>query len=161
MVCQDHLARLRAIADYQFGRGAGNVLFSPSDKIVISKKTGRAKMVFSNSGDLVVTFRPRDGYLTLGLEGAKRLLREFREFKLKVTVDPGVETFICKGRDLFAKHVVKADDEIRAGDEVLVLSTSGKLLAIGKAVLNGNEMLDFKRGVAVKIRRGCHNCLKE
>jgi archaeosine-15-forming tRNA-guanine transglycosylase len=28
-------------------------------------------------------------------------------------------------------------------------------LAVGRAVLSGQEMKAFKRGVAVKVRRGC------
>lgn len=51
-------------------------------------------------------------------------------------------------------HIVKADDEIRAKDEVIVLDNNRRVLAVGRAVLSGAEMRAFKRGVAVKVRRG-------
>ncbi|OYT31543.1 MAG: pseudouridine synthase, partial [Thermofilum sp. ex4484_79] len=50
--------------------------------------------------------------------------------------------------------VVNVDPEIRAGEEVLVVDEEDRLLAIGRAVLAAQEMLSFKRGIAVKVRRG-------
>ena len=59
-----------------------------------------------------------------------------------------------KGGDVFAKHVVDADDEIRPMEEVIVLTENGRLLAVGKTLLSAFEMQNFTRGVAVKIRQG-------
>jgi len=72
-----------------------------------------------------------------------------------VTVRGDVAKFIAEGGDVFAAHIVSADDEVRARDEVIVLDEEGKVLAVGRAVLSGEEMKAFKRGVAVKVRRGC------
>jgi predicted RNA-binding protein (TIGR00451 family) len=66
-----------------------------------------------------------------------------------------VSTFIAEGGDVFAKHVVKADNDIRPKDEVIVVDERGEVLAVGRAVLSGEEMIAFMRGVAVKARRGC------
>ena len=148
------MLRLKAIADYQFGHGAGNCLFQDGDQIVLSKRTGRVKIVLSCDGKVVAAFRPKDGYLTLGIEGAKRLLCKFKDFSLKVVASEEAEPFVKEGRDLFAKHVVSAGEDIKPGDEVIVVNRAGELLGVGTAVLNGEEMLCFKRGVAVKIRRG-------
>jgi len=49
---------------------------------------------------------------------------------------------------------VEADPEIRPGEEVVVVSRRGELLATGTAVLAGVEMTRFRSGVAVKVRRG-------
>ncbi|MEM3703718.1 MAG: PUA domain-containing protein [Candidatus Bathyarchaeia archaeon] len=48
-----------------------------------------------------------------------------------------------------------ANSEIRPKDEVIVVNEKGDFLAVGKAVLSGEEMTAFKSGVAVKVRRGC------
>jgi len=61
---------------------------------------------------------------------------------------------IREGRNVFAKHVVKADPWIRPQDEVIVVNDRRELLAVGRAVLTGSEMTQFKRGIAVKTRRG-------
>ena len=61
---------------------------------------------------------------------------------------------IQSGGDVFAKHVLHADPELRPADETIVIDERGILLGVGRAVLSGMEMCDFRRGVAVKIRRG-------
>ena len=53
-----------------------------------------------------------------------------------------------------AKHIMKADLAIRPQNEVIIVDQKGNLVAVGKAVLSGYEMLSFKLGVAVKVRRG-------
>lgn len=71
-----------------------------------------------------------------------------------VTAKSDVSEFIADGGDVFAIHVVKVDDEVRAGDEVIVLDEAGAVLAVGKAILSSVEMAAFKSGVAVKVRHG-------
>ena len=66
-----------------------------------------------------------------------------------------VSKFIAEGGDVFAVHVVKVDDEIRAKDEVIVKDEAGNVLAVGRALLSSVEMTAFKTGVAVKVRHGC------
>ncbi|MEN6611605.1 MAG: PUA domain-containing protein, partial [Methanoregulaceae archaeon] len=72
----------------------------------------------------------------------------------RVIVQDDVAEFIAKGKNAFAKHIVDADPEIRADDEVLVLDGQGKLLGTGAAMLSGVEMRNFKYGVAVQVRKG-------
>ncbi|MEM3788961.1 MAG: PUA domain-containing protein, partial [Candidatus Bathyarchaeia archaeon] len=90
----------------------------------------------------------------LSIEGAKRILESGVPAKCIVTVKNDVSKFIAEGGDVFATHVLKADDGIRPKDEVIVVNERGEVLAVGKAVLSGEEMTAFKVGVAVKVRRG-------
>jgi uncharacterized protein with predicted RNA binding PUA domain len=71
-----------------------------------------------------------------------------------VTVQSDVAEFITKGGDVFAKHIVNAADTIRPSDEVIVINESGELLGVGSALLSANDMKNFKRGVAIRVRRG-------
>jgi predicted RNA-binding protein (TIGR00451 family) len=71
-----------------------------------------------------------------------------------VVVQDDVADFIKAGGDVFAKHVVRADESIRPAEEAIVTNQEGLLLAAGKAVLSGHDMGFFKRGVAVRVRRG-------
>ena len=147
------LCRIRSIADYQFGQGIGIKLFPENVDIGYSKTTGRIRYVHLKTKRLA-TLRPSDGLLSLSIDSA-RLVAENRGFaRCFVTVQNDVSEFIAKGSDVFARHVVRAD-EIYAKDEVIVVSENNRVLAVGRALLSSSEMTAFKTGVAVKVRRGC------
>ncbi|MCW3136450.1 MAG: hypothetical protein N2V77_05885 [Canidatus Methanoxibalbensis ujae] len=151
---EEHILRkLRVIADFQFGEGAGDALFT-DDVRFIRSKTGRISQIVADKGARIATLRSTDGLFTLGIEGANRLHRAFKYPALRVIVRDDVSDFIKKGKTVFCKHVVDADPEIKAGDEVIVVNEQDELLATGKAVLSRDEMLAFERGVAVKVRKG-------
>ncbi len=99
--------------------------------------------------------RPTDGLFSLSIEGANRIAQKAPSAKCFVTIRDDVSKFIIEGGDVFAAHVIRADSEIRAKDEVIILDSNSKVLAVGRALLSGDEMKAFKRGVAVKVRRGC------
>jgi len=141
------------VADYQFGKGVGAKLFPENVEIVYSKRTGRIRYVYLDSKRLA-TLRPTDGLFSLSIAGAKRIVKNADSTKCFVTVRDDVAKFISKGGDVFAAHVVKADDDIRPKDEVIGVNENGEVLAVGRAVLSGEEMKAFKKGVAVKVRRG-------
>jgi len=148
------LQKIRSVADYQLGKGAGKALFPDNVHIAFSRRTGRIRHIYLNH-ELLATLRPTDGMFSLTITGAKRLLRgSVKSPRLWVKVQRDAEPFIVKGKSVFAKHVVDADDEIRPQEEVVVIGGNDEVLAVGKAVLTGREMKAFKHGVAVKVRRG-------
>jgi uncharacterized protein with predicted RNA binding PUA domain len=151
---EDTLTRIRSVADYQFGKGVGVKLFPDDVEILFSKRTGRIRYVYFKS-ERLATLRPTDGLFSLSVTGAKRIAENAVSVKCFVTVQNDVSEFIADGGDVFAVHVVKANDEIRPKDEVIVVDEAGKVLAVGRTVLSGEEMKVFKIGVAVKVRRGC------
>jgi len=146
------IERIRATADYQFGRGVGVALFPDATNVEFSH-TGRIRHVYLKN-ERLATLRPTDGLFSLGIAGAKKIIENADSCKCFVAVQKAVSGFIAKGGDAFAVHVVEADDEIRAKDEVIVVDEDDKFLAVGRAVLSGEEMKAFKKGVAVKVRRG-------
>ena len=74
--------------------------------------------------------------------------------RMRVTVmDDSVE-FNRQGKNVFCGFVMDADPEIRLHDEVMVVDQKDTLIAIGRAQLTREEMLDFSKGVAVKVREG-------
>ncbi len=150
---EDALRRVRRVADYQFGKGTGIKLFPENVEILYSKRTGRIRYVYLD-GKRLATLRPTDGLFSLSIAGAKRIVENACHAKCFVTVRDDVAEFIAEGGDVFAVHVVKADDEIRSKEEVIVIDENGKVLAVGRAALSSDEMKAFKSGVAVKVRRG-------
>ena len=143
---------MQVIADFQFGQGAGLALFPEGCEAILSR-TGRVRQI-SLDGNRLATVRAMDGRLTLGIEGALRLLSCMAPPAYRVTVAADVAEFVRQGKNTFAKHVIAADPDIRAGDEVMVVDDQDQLLATGSALLSGEEMLLFNYGVAVKVRQG-------
>ncbi len=147
------LCVIRKIADYQFGKGAGDALFPNEVSIVLSKRTKKVRYIYL-SDKLLATFKPTVGFFSLTIMGAQRLVDRMNPLKQWVKVKDEVTQFVQKGGDVFAKHVIDADCEIRPFEEVIVLDKKFRVIAVGKAILSGDEMKVFKKGVAVKVRKG-------
>lgn len=81
-------------------------------------------------------------------------MKIFKPPRQRVSVIDGVEEFIRKGGNVFAKHVRKVDPELRPAEEVMVVDSKDRLLAVGKTFFSASEMLSFKIGIAVKVRHG-------
>lgn len=144
---------LRTVADYQFGAGAGRALFPLDESFDIRRSTGgRPRQVLAD-GQRLVSYGT-DGRFTLAVAGGSRLQRALSPPAYRVVVGDESEPYVRGGSNAFAKFVVRADTGIRPGDEVLVVHESGRLLAVGRAELSGEEMLAFDTGMAVKVRDG-------
>ncbi len=151
---ENSLRRIRSVADYQFGKGVGVRLFPENVDIVHSKATGRIRYVSLN-GKRLATLRPTDGLLSLSITAAIFIVKNVAFARCFVMVRKEVSEFVADGGDVFAAHVVKADEAIRAKDEVIVVDEDNRVLAVGRALLSSMEMKAFKTGVAVKVRHGC------
>jgi len=148
----NQLKRVRTIADFQFGRGVGCALFPDNTEFRLSS-TKRIRYILLD-GERLATVRAHDGRLTLSMQGAKRLSDAISAPAYRVKITDEVAEFLMKGKNAMAKHVISADENIRAGDEVMVTREDGSLIATGSAVLSGKEMLAFNFGVAVNVRKG-------
>ena len=151
MVSDDQ--RIKMIADYQFGAGAGEGLFNEDVKIVKSRKTGKIRHVYDGE-ELIATLRASDGVFVLAREGARRLHSFIPYPRNRVVVNEDAEPFAREGKSIFAKFVINCDIDIHANEEVLIVNEEDQLLAFGKSVLNGKEIIDFNTGQAVKTRKG-------
>ncbi|MGZ7159708.1 MAG: tRNA guanosine(15) transglycosylase TgtA [Methanobacterium sp.] len=149
----DDKDKIKYIADYQFGKGAGSALFGGDVEIEKSRKTGKIRHVYQDD-ELLATLRARDGAFVLNMNGAKKL-HQFLEYpKNRVVVTGDAEPFAREGKSIFAKFIIDCDMNIRASEEVLVVNQKDELLAFGKSVLYAGEMMDFSIGQAVKTRKG-------
>jgi uncharacterized protein with predicted RNA binding PUA domain len=153
---RDELPRLRTVADYQFGAGAGRALFPPDETPTVTRSTsGRPRQVRADAGRLVSY--GTDGRFTLGLEGGRRLIDALPDPRVRVVVGSESEPFVRDGKNVFAKFVRAVDDDVRPSDEVAVVHADGDLLAVGRAELAADAMRDFETGMAVKVRAGAES----
>lgn len=75
---------------------------------------------------------------------------KFKPKRKRVIVDMGAVKFVSKGADIMCPGIIDADTEIQKGDLVIVADeVHGKPLAIGRALISGEEMMGDK-GKAIK-----------
>ncbi|MGB2581628.1 MAG: tRNA guanosine(15) transglycosylase TgtA [Thermoplasmata archaeon] len=141
----------RAVLDMQFGRGAGDILAGRKIEFVKSRNTGRIRNVMID-GAHALSMRAHDGMFTLKPDGARLLMKALPPPKMRVVVEDEPAEFSRKGMNVFAKFVVDCDEEIRPGDDAMVVDTKGELAAVGRALMNREEMLAFRRGIAVRVK---------
>jgi len=128
------LLRYRAHADFYFGQGAGDLLLE--GKIIV-----KGREIQDEQKRPLAATTP-SGMIALSLAGAKRL-EPLGRYIVKIG------DFLPKG-SLLAPGVVDADEQIRPGDEVIIVGE--KAFGIGRAKMSGWEMKASRRGVAVEIR---------
>ena len=144
----DHVLKLRHTIDALFGTGVSRHLPRDVD-MTFSRKTGRIRTV-SHRGELLCTLRI-DGGLAITPSFAQMMVksRAFRENCIEVSADAA--PFVREGKSVFCKHVVWCGKNVRIAGDTPVLF-EGEVIAVGRAVLSGAMITDFRRGVAVKIR---------
>ncbi len=143
---------------YQFGPHVRPFIQDVVDQFqfTYSRRTGRFKTVLWQGQDFC-NFKPDIGLFALGYSGAKYLLEKLPPPAHRVIIQDDVAAFISEGRNVFAKHVVDIDPDLRPDDEVIVVDSHDHLLAIGRLLLPPIEVKKFKWGVAVKSRKGFKN----
>ncbi len=117
-----------------------------------SRKTG--KMRTAHLEDHVLSLRAGDGLFTLKPAGAELLHAALPAPAMRVVVGADSVPFNREGKSVFAQFVLFMDAALRPGDECLVVDESDALIAIGQVLLAPDEVGDFDRGMAVKVRDG-------
>lgn len=133
----DRVELLRSQARYQFGPEGEALL----DGCTVAGKYPYLKFLRGNIQLGMLT--PERGMLSLTMDGGAVLLEK------------GIHTVqmgdFDLGGNLFAVGVTGADDRIRAGDEVAIVR-NGELEGVGVAAMSGQEMVQSRRGEAVRVR---------
>jgi len=146
---------LRQRVQYQFSLSQEEAdTFIPSNlELELSVKTKRVRNIFVGT-ELWGFLRPMDGIFLLTPSSAKFLIKTLQYPKLRVVVQSDVSEYIQNGGNVFAKHVIDCDPTLIPSSEVIVVNEADMPLAIGRLLLNREEALAFKSGIAVKVRKG-------
>lgn len=153
----DPVLKLRHTIDALFGTGISKHL--PKDiEMTFSKKTGRIREVYQNK-NLLCTLRI-DGGLAITTYFAQILLKNKKFYQNCIEINEDSKPFVQDGKSVFCKHVTWAGKKILIGADVPVLY-QGRVIAVGRAVVNSEMMMTLKRGVAVKVRDSLKSSLEE
>ena len=135
---QGKLDIMRATADYQFGKGAGDILV-PDDAIT---RAPFPKFQLFAGGRQLATLIPQYGNLALTIDGGMRL-RDHPYYMVRIG------DFIPHS-SILAPGILDADPHIRPNDEVIV--EGDKFFGVGRALMSGWEMKGCGKGVTVELR---------
>jgi uncharacterized protein with predicted RNA binding PUA domain len=153
MAERETIDRLRTVAAYQFGPGAGRALFPDGEtaQLTVQRSTsGRPRQLIAPAGR--ICSYGTDGRFTLGLEGGRRLVGATQPPRCRVCIDEAAVPFVREGKNVFAKFVTSVDGAVRGGDEVAICTTADVLVGVGTARVSAALMLDAEYGMAVKTR---------
>ncbi|MGP6220934.1 tRNA guanosine(15) transglycosylase TgtA [Caldiplasma sukawensis] len=143
-----NLEKIKRIADYQYGSGAGDLLIDKNSSVTVSKSTGRIRTI--NHGDkIIATLRAMDGFLALTMDGGKLLLKMKNKNRIIVTEESAL--FNSRGKSVYFKFIVDCDEDIISGNDVLIVKENDELVAVGRSTCSGREMKMMKSGVAAQI----------
>ena len=133
----DRASSMRSSAIFQFGE-VGAVL---TEGCEVSGSYPYSRIMAGRTQMGMLT--PDRGMISLTLDGAERIAASGR-FLVHM------KDFEMTG-NLFAVGVESADQDLRIGDEAIVMR-KGKVEAVGVAMMPGEEMADSAKGEAVRIR---------
>ncbi len=143
-------AMIYSILNYQYGFGAGDIIFEGNLEIT-RYKSGIVRGIYLDK-KLIATMNPTVGVITLSKEGARLIYEKIKNNAKTIVVDR--DEFIEHSRkSLLAPIVKSASPDIRMGDEVFIVDEKKELLAIGKALLSAIEINMAKKGEVARIRR--------
>ena len=79
-------------------------------------------------------------------------IEKYRPRNRYVIVDMGAVQFVTNGADVMSPGIVDADKNIQENDIVYICDEKNKKpLAIGMALVSGDEMISQKKGKAINI----------
>ncbi|UCE09768.1 MAG: tRNA guanosine(15) transglycosylase TgtA [Candidatus Thorarchaeota archaeon] len=143
--------KLGALMAYQWGLEVGSLSDIKGLSVKVSKSTGKIRHV-TKGEDILFTIIPTTGMLAPTMSGGLYLLEKNLGRDYQVTLENEAAEFVAKGKSALAKFVIEASPLLRAGEEVIVVNEDREPVGVGRASLNGNEMISFNRGVAVNTR---------
>jgi archaeosine-15-forming tRNA-guanine transglycosylase len=151
---------LRTLVNFQFGLGIGETLLSEDiikrTSFKFSKRTGRLRYVFLDNKPYL-SIRVNDGFVTLSILSAKIILEKSIPFKNVIVVDSKFSHMIKHYKQIPVKFVKQVDPMLKAGSEIIAIDENKNLIGVGRSLLNGEEMLSLKRGIAAKLRKVTKN----
>ncbi|MEM1578883.1 MAG: RNA-guided pseudouridylation complex pseudouridine synthase subunit Cbf5 [Archaeoglobaceae archaeon] len=101
-----------------------------------------------------------DAYIFWKEEGEEKFIREIiKPMELAVTDIPKIVIkdtavdAISHGANLSIKGVAFVEKNVRSGQIVAILTAKGELVALGRALVSAEQMLEMKKGLVVDVER--------
>jgi len=153
-ITPEELLSFRAILNYQLRVSVADSVLPDNLLVGVSKNTGRVRaLIDPENTEVLATVVASTNTLNIRLSLARRIHKLVPPPRLRLVVVNEIVPDILEAKSsVFTKHVLSVDEELRAGDEALVVSEDDELLCVGKLFLSPEEILQLLTGPALKIR---------
>lgn len=115
--------------------------FKEDSTLVTMHELSEAVFLYKSEGD--------DSMLRKVIMPAEYIISHMR----KAVVVDGAVSAIYHGADLAIPGISMIHENIKRGDMVAILSLKGEVVAVGRALMSTEEVLERRKGIAVKTRR--------
>jgi len=136
------IRRLQATADFQYGKGTGQILFSKDIKI--RSKYPKDLQIFRDKKQ-IATLSSRTGYLSILPEVAQEIIT-LAQNKLEFGAD------YVSGSNIYAPGCIKADETILPNDEIFIINEN-RVIATAKALVSGVDMNKMTSGSLAESKK--------
>ena len=144
------IRRIRASVDAFHGEGCGAALIPDGGIAVIVRTTDSEAVIVNGAVALKLSFAGDSPVAYMTLAGLRMISGSITAHR--VTCGHDATHFAKLGRSVMASGVISVGDSISKGDRVAVYGDSGKVVAVGIAKMDGNEMRDSGNGVAIGMK---------
>jgi archaeosine synthase len=136
------IRRLQAVADFQYGKGVGKILFTKDIKI--RSKYPKDLQIF-REGKHIASLSSRTGYLSISPSVAQEII-DLAQNKLHFGAD------YASGSNIYAPGCLNADVSILPNDEIFIVHEN-TVIATAKAFVSGSDMNKMTSGSLAEVKK--------
>ncbi len=144
----EELDLIVSLLAFQFSWRVADAFYALRDSVTITVARGRIRYVYIN-GKHALTLRPTTGLFTISKVMGRVIVR--------AEPSPRFRVIVRGDRDIrgsvLARDLVEMDDNIRPGDEVVVVTPGDEVLATGRARVSAGLARSLEYGEVVRVRR--------
>ena len=151
---QHDIDLIRRLADEQYGDGCGMALIPEGHPVFMNKAPSLDRMdevVIDGRAVASIRYDLGSGWRLINrLQSAIRMAPIMT--KGFVVIHPDAIKFVQDSKNLMAPGVIGAGEDVRSGDEVVIVTEDRQAIATGVARMDAAEMISADKGLAVKTK---------
>jgi archaeosine-15-forming tRNA-guanine transglycosylase len=144
---REELDLIASILAFQFSWRVADRFLELGDYVDVALVRGRIRYVYINNRH-ALTLRPTTGLFTISEPMAEVIVASEPPPKFRVVVRGDRE---IRG-SVLARDIVDIDDYVRAGDEVVIVDRSDRIIGTGRARVSASMARSLEYGEVVRVR---------
>ncbi|MCE4613191.1 MAG: hypothetical protein F7C07_05100 [Desulfurococcales archaeon] len=142
------LLTIEAVLAYQFDYRVARAIAGLEGLLVEYSRRGKIKYVYWGN-ERILTRRPTDGLFTLSITAGRIVAANSKTPRFRVIVEKGYRPL----GSVLVKHLVDLDENLRPGDEVIIVDPGDNLIGVGRLRLPPIIARNALTGEVVRVRK--------